>query len=85
MNDDARGIYLDTFLPHPPRKVWRALTEPDLIARWLMPNGRRLAGRRRPYRAGPRALALSPEMKNDEAYSRSEWVNRTQARPGAAG
>lgn len=34
MND----IYLDEFLPHPPEKVWRALTEPELIARWLMPN-----------------------------------------------
>lgn len=32
------GIYLDEFLPHPPAKVWRAITEPDLIARWLMPN-----------------------------------------------
>lgn len=23
-------------LPHPPEKVWRALTEPGLLARWLM-------------------------------------------------
>lgn len=36
------GIYLDEFLPHPSAKVWRALTEPDLIARWLMPNDFRL-------------------------------------------
>lgn len=36
MSDDA--IYLDEFLAHPPGKVWRAITEPDLIARWLMPN-----------------------------------------------
>lgn len=42
MNDDPRAIYLDEFLPHPPEKVWRALTEPDLIARWLMPNDFRL-------------------------------------------
>jgi uncharacterized protein YndB with AHSA1/START domain len=32
------SISVDQFLPHPPEKVWRALTEPDLIARWLMPN-----------------------------------------------
>lgn len=25
-------------LPHPPSKVWRALTEPELLGRWLMPN-----------------------------------------------
>ncbi|MEV6104663.1 SRPBCC domain-containing protein [Streptomyces sp. NPDC051940] len=35
-------MHLDRFLPHPPRKVWRALTEPDLIARWLMPGDFRL-------------------------------------------
>lgn len=37
MTDDPRAIYVEEFLPHPPEKVWRALTEPDLIARWLMP------------------------------------------------
>ncbi|CCV07089.1 Activator of Hsp90 ATPase 1 family protein (fragment) [Mesorhizobium metallidurans STM 2683] len=25
-------------LPDPPEKVWRALTEPRLLAAWLMPN-----------------------------------------------
>ena len=24
-------------LPHPPEKVWRALTEPALLAQWLLP------------------------------------------------
>ena len=24
-------------LPHPPEKVWRALTEPELLADWLLP------------------------------------------------
>ncbi|MEV0732194.1 SRPBCC domain-containing protein [Polymorphospora sp. NPDC050346] len=31
-------IRTDAFLPHPPEKVWRALTDPDLLAAWLMPN-----------------------------------------------
>ena len=32
------AIELDEFLPHPPAMVWRALTEPALIAAWLMEN-----------------------------------------------
>jgi uncharacterized protein YndB with AHSA1/START domain len=32
------SIEVDEFLPHPPRKVWRALTDPELLARWLMPS-----------------------------------------------
>ncbi|MFD0316474.1 SRPBCC family protein [Streptomyces flavalbus] len=29
---------MDQFLPHPPAKVWRALTEPELLAQWQMPG-----------------------------------------------
>ena len=38
MNDDPRTIRVDEFLPHPPAKVWRALTDSALMGRWLMPN-----------------------------------------------
>jgi uncharacterized protein YndB with AHSA1/START domain len=37
-DDDLRAIQLDEFLPHPPAKVWKALTDSDLMATWLMPN-----------------------------------------------
>lgn len=30
-------LSLDFDLPHPPEKVWRALTDPALLAEWLMP------------------------------------------------
>ena len=33
----SRTIAIDQFLPYPPARVWRALTDPDLLARWLMP------------------------------------------------
>jgi uncharacterized protein YndB with AHSA1/START domain len=36
--EDRRAIHVDQFLPHPPSRVWTALTDPDLLARWLMPN-----------------------------------------------
>jgi uncharacterized protein YndB with AHSA1/START domain len=32
------AIETDLFLAHPPPDVWRVLTEPDLLAAWLMPN-----------------------------------------------
>lgn len=43
MTDPARlkldeGILVDCELSHPPERVWRALTEPDLLAAWLLPN-----------------------------------------------
>jgi len=31
-------ILVDEFFPHPVEKVWRALTTPELMARWLMPG-----------------------------------------------
>lgn len=32
---DAISFEFD--LPHPPAKVWRALTDPELLAQWLLP------------------------------------------------
>lgn len=37
-SDDARSIVVECDLPEPPAQVWRALTEPELLAAWLMPN-----------------------------------------------
>ncbi|MEM9381050.1 MAG: SRPBCC domain-containing protein [Planctomycetota bacterium] len=31
-------VRVERTYPHPPEHVWRALTEPELLARWLMPN-----------------------------------------------
>jgi uncharacterized protein YndB with AHSA1/START domain len=33
-----RDLKFEAFYPHPPEKVWRVLTDPELIAKWLMPN-----------------------------------------------
>ena len=38
MTEDLRSIHVDEYLAHPPAKVWRALTDPDLLAKWLMRN-----------------------------------------------
>ncbi|MEU0505410.1 SRPBCC domain-containing protein [Nocardia sp. NPDC005998] len=42
MTDDPTTIHVDQFLAHSPGKVWRALTEPELLARWFMPADFRL-------------------------------------------
>lgn len=32
------GVQLDAVYPRPPDQVWRALTNPDTLAKWLLPN-----------------------------------------------
>ncbi len=33
----TESLSIEVELPHPPEKVWRALTDPDLLAEWLLP------------------------------------------------
>lgn len=57
MTDTAastQSIVEERLMPHPPEKVWRALTQSALLAQWLMPNdfkpevGHRFAFRSQP-------------------------------------
>lgn len=34
----TRSVVVEKEFPHPPRKVWRALTESSLIEQWLLKN-----------------------------------------------
>ena len=36
-SEQTESISFDFDLPHPPEKVWRALTTPALLAEWLLP------------------------------------------------
>jgi uncharacterized protein YndB with AHSA1/START domain len=41
MNDvstEMRTVVIEREFPHPPEKLWRALTQPHLIEEWLMKN-----------------------------------------------
>jgi uncharacterized protein YndB with AHSA1/START domain len=82
--DDLTAIRVDEFLPHPPAKVWRALTDADLMAKWLMPGDFRLeVGHRFTLRCDPipavrfggvvfcEVLAFEPER-----MLRIAWVDR---------
>jgi uncharacterized protein YndB with AHSA1/START domain len=35
---EARSVLVEREVPHPPEKIWRALTQPHLIEEWLMKN-----------------------------------------------
>jgi len=57
MTDTAaatRAIVVERELPHPPEKIWRALTEPALLAQWLMQNDfQPVVGRKFNFRTAP--------------------------------
>jgi uncharacterized protein YndB with AHSA1/START domain len=42
---ETRVVVVEREIAHPPEKLWRALTQPHLIAEWLMKND---FARRRP-------------------------------------
>lgn len=35
---ETRTVVIERDIPHPPEKIWRALTQPHLIEAWLMKN-----------------------------------------------
>ncbi|MFL6053299.1 MAG: SRPBCC domain-containing protein [Actinoallomurus sp.] len=55
MTAGERTIRVDEFLAHPPARVWHALTDPAMLARWLMPNDfQPVVGHRFTFRTHPR-------------------------------
>jgi uncharacterized protein YndB with AHSA1/START domain len=38
MNTETRSVVVEREFPYPPERIWRALTQPHLIAEWLMQN-----------------------------------------------
>jgi uncharacterized protein YndB with AHSA1/START domain len=56
MTDTAavRSIVVERVMPHPPEKIWRALTDPLLLGEWLMKNDfKPVVGHRFNFRAKP--------------------------------
>jgi uncharacterized protein YndB with AHSA1/START domain len=50
----TRSLVVEREMPHPPEKVWRALTQGALIAKWLMQNDfQPVVGHRSNFRATP--------------------------------
>ena len=38
LSDETLSVVVEREFPHPPEKLWRALTQPHLIEEWLMKN-----------------------------------------------
>jgi uncharacterized protein YndB with AHSA1/START domain len=57
MNNPAetpRSLVIERVFPHPPEKLWRALTEGPLLAQWMMNNDfEPVVGRKFQFRADP--------------------------------
>ncbi len=50
----TRSLVIEREMPHPPEKIWRALTQGPLIAEWLMTNDfQPVVGHRFQFRATP--------------------------------
>jgi uncharacterized protein YndB with AHSA1/START domain len=49
----TRSIVIERKMPHPPEKVWRALTQSPLIEEWLMQNDFQSVGHRFNFRSTP--------------------------------
>lgn len=88
MTSELPAIELDEFLPYPPATVWRALTEPELIAGWLMENdfapivGHRFRMRGIPVpavgfsgRVASEVLAIDPERELSISWSDADGGN----------
>ncbi len=69
---ETLSVVVEREFPHKPEKLWRALTQPHLIAEWLMRNDfQAVVGHKFHFRedylpngrAGLRRLALEPNKK----------------------
>ena len=50
----TRAVVVEREMPHPPEKIWRALTQSPLIEQWLMANDfRPVVGHRFTFRTTP--------------------------------
>jgi uncharacterized protein YndB with AHSA1/START domain len=85
---ETQSIIVEYDLPHAPGKVWRALTDPALVERWLMPNDMRAeVGHRFTFRARPmpgwdgicHCEVLTVEEEKRLRYS---WVGGTDGQDG---
>lgn len=92
MNDtatDTRSIVVERIMPHPPEKIWRALTDGALIAEWLMNNDfKPVVGHKFNFRAKPIAGwngVADCEVLIVEPTRKLAWRQNTSGEQAASG
>lgn len=84
---DTRSLVVERIMPHPPEKIWRALTQAALIEEWLMKNDfQPVVGRTFNFRATPMPHwngVVDCEVLAVEPHKRLSYSWNTSA--GAAG
>ena len=78
------AVEFECDLPEPPEKVWRALTVPELLAAWMMPNDIKPETGSRFAFAGPEA-AIECEILDAEPERLLRYSWRERPQPGDAG
>jgi uncharacterized protein YndB with AHSA1/START domain len=79
LQEPADAIVVECELEQPPETVWRALTEPEILAEWLMPDGEDMSAR--PGPAEPEKIEcelLNAEPNRVLQYS---WRETGSGRP----
>ncbi|RUW92405.1 SRPBCC domain-containing protein [Mesorhizobium sp. M7A.F.Ca.US.010.02.1.1] len=83
-SDAADALEFEYELAEPPEKVWRALTVPELLAAWMMPNDIRPEMGNRFALAGPDAPIDCEILDAEpERLLRYSWRERSQPGDGA--
>jgi uncharacterized protein YndB with AHSA1/START domain len=80
------SVVVECDLPEPPEKVWRALTESDLLSAWIMPNDLRPEVGSR-FRFQPEAENGPPiecEVLEAAPNRRLSWRQRERGDPDSA-
>jgi len=83
----TRSVVVECDYDEPPEKVWRALTDPKLVAAWLLPNdlhpqqGARF--RLKPEREGESTIACEVLAAEPPSLLRYSWRETVTERDGA--
>jgi uncharacterized protein YndB with AHSA1/START domain len=78
-----QSLAFECELAEPPAQVWRALTEPELLAAWLMPNDFQLElAREFTFRSAEREIVCEVLAFEQARMLRLRWCELPAAQPG---